>query len=154
MPFELRLLRGNPSKRAMTPSLRVLPPPEPPPPPDFLSPYAVEEWERIAGELHSLRVLTPLDHAVFGAYCEAYSLWRTAGEALAKEAEDDPISHGLIVEGKDGGKVNLLVSIASSAARDMLRFAGEFGMTPAARSRIISGVDPHDPRGKFGDLLA
>jgi hypothetical protein len=35
----------------------------------------------------------------------------------------------------------------------MLRFAGEFGMTPAARARIAAGVWREPPPSKFGDLL-
>jgi P27 family predicted phage terminase small subunit len=33
---------------------------------------------------------------------------------------------------------NPLVKIAADAAEDMLRFAGEFGLTPIARTRLAS----------------
>ena len=46
-----------------------------------------------------------------------------------------------------------LVRIASEAAADMLRFASEFGFTPAARSRIAAGVGGQTSNSKFGDLL-
>jgi phage terminase small subunit len=44
------------------------------------------------------------------------------------------------------------VKIAANAAKDMLRFAGEFGLTPVARARIAAGVYAQ-PNGKFDGLL-
>jgi hypothetical protein len=48
---------------------------------------------------------------------------------------------------------NPLVKIAADAAEDMLRFAGEFGLTPVARTRLASaGYGPSTP-SKFDGLL-
>jgi phage terminase small subunit len=44
------------------------------------------------------------------------------------------------------------VKIAANAAKDMLRFAGEFGLTPVARARIALGVYAQ-PTSKFDGLL-
>jgi hypothetical protein len=41
---------------------------------------------------------------------------------------------------------------SASAASDMVRYASEFGFTPAAGSRIAAGVGP-TTTSKFGDLL-
>jgi hypothetical protein len=46
-----------------------------------------------------------------------------------------------------------LVRLAAHAARNMLRFAGNFGTAPTARARIASGVWGAPPPSKFGDLL-
>jgi P27 family predicted phage terminase small subunit len=60
--------------------------------------------------------------------------------------------HGLIVRTQSGGAApNPLVWIAAAAARDMNKFAAEFGMSPAARSRIHA-VDAIGD-GKFAGLL-
>jgi phage terminase small subunit len=49
---------------------------------------------------------------------------------------------------------NPLVKIAADGAEDMLRFAGEFGLTPVARTRLASsGYAPSSP-SKFDGLLA
>jgi phage terminase small subunit len=45
-----------------------------------------------------------------------------------------------------------MIKIAGDSAKDMLRYAGEFGMTPVARSRIAAGVHGQPP-GKFDGLL-
>jgi P27 family predicted phage terminase small subunit len=128
-----------------------------PDPPSFLSGYAVEEWRRVGPEAHALRLLSNLDRACFAAYCESYAMWRTAEEALAGMAANDPVMRGLLVKSKRGAAIeNPLVYIARKAAAEMVRYAAEFGFTPASRSRINGGFSPPPDRGpsKFGDLLA
>jgi phage terminase small subunit len=46
------------------------------------------------------------------------------------------------------------VKIASDAAADMIRFAGEFALTPIARSRLAAGVYGQPAPSKFDGLLA
>lgn len=152
-PIELRLLRGNPSRRPIRPTLRVARPAEPPAAPDFLSNYAREEWLRVSPELFALRVLTELDVMALAAYCENYASWRTAVEAFNRVAAGDPVMQGLLVKGDRGLPVkNPLLGLARRAAETMLRAASEFGLTPAARSRIASVGLSAGP-SKFGDLL-
>jgi P27 family predicted phage terminase small subunit len=154
-PTYLKLLRGNPGKQKLNrrepqPTIAVAVPA----PPAFLSKYAREEWRRLAPEAHALRLLTRLDVSMFGVYCEAYSRWRSITEALREEAKDDPEFRGLCFRNDDGDLVaNPLVRVASQAAKDVVRLAGEFGFTPASRSRIGVDAVPRPP-SKFGDLLA
>jgi P27 family predicted phage terminase small subunit len=87
-------------------------------------------------------------------YCTSFARWKTALETLARVAANDPVMHGLVVRGSEGQpRTNPLIRIAETAANDMLRFASEFGFTPAARSRIAAGVGPPSSGSKFGDLL-
>jgi P27 family predicted phage terminase small subunit len=67
-------------------------------------------------------------------------------------AERDATGGALLVKDTDGVRQNPLVKIAANAAKDMLRFAGEFGLTPVARARIAAGVYA-EPKGKFEGLL-
>ena len=66
--------------------------------------------------------------------------------------------HGLLVRGSEGqARTNPLAKIAADAAADMVKFAAEFGFSPAARSRIAAGAGPLFGRpldGKFAGLLA
>jgi P27 family predicted phage terminase small subunit len=81
----------------------------------------------------------------FAAYCAAYGRWRLAEEMLAG-AE-------LLVDGSAGNRVpNPLIKIAQQAARDLIKFGNEFGLTPSSRARVRAGV-PED-HGKFSGLLA
>jgi P27 family predicted phage terminase small subunit len=149
-PIPLKLLRGNPGKR---PLKRGFEPPLPPLPPDFLTGDAREEWDRIAPGLHLFGLLTAMDVMPLAAYCVAFARWKTTLETFDKMAANDPVMHGLLVKGSEGQpRGNPLLQIAGEAARDMLRFASEFGFTPAARSRISAGVGPPTD-GRFGDLL-
>src|SRR5262245_47313643 len=101
-PTHLRLLRGNPGKRSIKPEPEPAVPDEPPDPPAFLSEDAVNEWWRVAPELHALGLLTALDIGPLGAYCQAYAHWMMAERVLAKMAAGDPCFNGLMVAGSAG----------------------------------------------------
>ena len=87
------------------------------------------EWDRLAGELEKLKILTSLDRAALAAYCGAYALWAEATEAIQK--------YGTMVKSPSGYPIQSpYVSIANRQAEIMMRIASEFGFTPASRSRI------------------
>jgi P27 family predicted phage terminase small subunit len=115
--------------------------------------YAREQWEDLAPELFHLKLLTVVDLPLLAAFCEASRRWRTATEKLAEMERRDPVTAGLIVKTQSGGAaVNPLVAIIENAARTMARLAGEFGLSPSARSRITVG-EPAAPQ-KFKGLIA
>lgn len=143
-PLRLRLLRGNPGKRPLRPEPEPSRPAQCPDRPAFVTGYAADEWDRVAPELHRLGLLTVLDIAVLTVYCATYARWRTAEESLARMAQSD---------GDMCAGARSLARIARHAAADMVRYAGEFGMTPVARSRLAAGIGGH-PRGKFDGLIA
>jgi P27 family predicted phage terminase small subunit len=154
-PIPLRVLRGNPGKRPFRRGLEPERPAEPPPAPSFLRGYAADEWHRVAPGLPQLRLLSQLDVMPLAAYCEAYARWREAEEALRKVAERDPTTHGLLVRSQLGdARTNPLVKISRLAAADMVRYAAEFGFSPAARARIAAGVAYEPGPSKFEGLLA
>ena len=69
-------------------------------------------------------------------------------------ADRDETMHGLLIKTTDGNaKRNPLVKVAADAAQDMLAYAGHFGLTPVARTRLAAGgYGPSSP-GKFDGLL-
>ena len=154
VPTNLRILRGNPSKRPL-PQNEPQPDiaPDPPPPPDYLAYYAREEWLDKAPQLHRLGLLTKIDLTALAAYCTAYQHWRLATEALEARRVAEASDHGLTLTLETKTITNPLVSVAYKASTEMLRFAAEFGFTPAARARIGAGPKK-SKHGKFGDLLA
>ena len=85
-----------------------------PAPPSWLPSYAQDEWWTTGPELHRLGLLTVLDLMPFAAYCQSYTMWRTASETLARMAEKDPATSGLLVKRADGnmGKTRCLASRA------------------------------------------
>jgi phage terminase small subunit len=78
-----------------------------------------------------------------------------AAEALARLQSGDPVMHGMIIQTKYGdAAVNPLVSIVRKHAADVVRYAGEFGLTTRAPTVLAAG--PHAPpqhRSKFDGLL-
>ena len=148
LPKHLRLVQGNRGKRPIkadsveaTPSL--------PAPPAFLCDDAKAEWARVAPMLYALRLLSELDVAALAAYCDAHATWKHAHEAINKMAETDPITKGLLTtSAKNNAIRNPLLGIADAAAANMVRYAGEFAMTPIARARLAAppggGKNPGD----------
>jgi P27 family predicted phage terminase small subunit len=153
-PTVIKLLRGNPGKRRIGREPELLIPENVPEPPPFITGYACDEWWRVAPELHRFGLLTIGDVMLFAVYCAAYARWRTAEEVLAEMAKRDAVASGLLIQRTSGSAAqNPLIRIAANAAAEMVRFAGHFGMTPAARVRISAGVAYEPPSsGKFDGL--
>jgi len=135
-PTHLKAITGNPGKRPLN---QAEPRPDiviPDCPPE-LSPAAQREWHRLVGDLAALRIITSFDRAALAAYCGAYALWAESTEAIQK--------YGAMVKSPTGYPIQSpYVSIANRQAEIMMRIAGEFGFTPASRSRIAtpSPVEP------------
>jgi P27 family predicted phage terminase small subunit len=70
-----------------------------------------------------------VDKAAFAGYCQAYARWKEAEEFLSK--------HGTIFKTPSGYIQQVpQVSIAQTYLKVMKDFCSEFGLTPAARTRI------------------
>ena len=132
-PTVLKFKRGNPGHQKLNknePQPTI--PAQLPEPPPFLSGYAKDEWWRLVGELCQLKLLTIADTMTFAAYCQSYARWRQAEEALMKMAERDPVTGALLIRSSVGDpRVNPLIRIADNAALGMVRYASEFGLSPA-----------------------
>ncbi len=102
-------------------------------PPELVG-VARKEWGRIAKQLAALSLLTVVDRTALAAYCVAYAQWIGANEALAKPVEE---GGGMIIYTQNGYPLLSPHWTASQqAAKAVLSFLREFGMTPASRSRL------------------
>jgi P27 family predicted phage terminase small subunit len=127
------MLTGNPGKRPLN-TAEPRPDVVIPECPSELGPVARREWDRLAGDLVALRMLTNLDRAALAAYCGAYALWAEATEAIQK--------YGTMVKSPSGYPMQSpYVSVANRQAEIMMRIASEFGFTPASRSRISTPLE-------------
>lgn len=151
LPTAVKRLRGNPGKRKLN-AAEPMPALGTPEMPSGLPVRAIAEWKRIVPELAALGVLTTIDGKALAGYCVAFARWM--------EAEREVTRLGLIVEepllNKDGVEIgrryrrNPAVSIAHEAMKLRKSFLIEFGMTPAARSRIrIEKPQEEDPLEVF-----
>ncbi len=135
-PTALKLLTGNPGRRRAN-SAEPKPDPTIPDCPDFLDANATAEWQRIVPELARLKLLTLVDRAALAAYCQAWSRWQKAEGLIAKQ--------GLTLKPKGATGIarrHPAVSIAAESMKLMKQFLIEFGLTPAARSRVTSNEKP------------
>ena len=140
-PTALKLVKGNPGKRAVNKAEAVVALAEPTPP-AFLCDDAKVEWGRVCSALFSAGLMTELDRAALSAYCAAYGRWAQAERAINAMAGKDGINAALLIKTKEGNAIqNPLVGIANKARADVVRFAAEFGMTPSARSRVTATPD-------------
>jgi P27 family predicted phage terminase small subunit len=150
----LRVLEGNRGHRPIPAVPQPDIPPEVPEPPAFLSPLAQDEWHRLAAGLHRVGALTAGDLMPFAAYCVSTARWQQAEQLLANMGVGDPASEGLTVRTGTGGLVaHPLFRIAVQSARDMLKYAAEFGLTPSARTRVAGGIAAALAPSKFDGLL-
>jgi P27 family predicted phage terminase small subunit len=150
----LKLIRGNPGKRRLNGSEPAPQLSLPSPPPELCVDARIE-WERVAGELHQIGVLSSIDRGPLAAYCQAYGRWIGAERSIAKMAERDQLTEGLMIKTTNGNAVqNPLVGTANKAMADMVRFAAEFGMTPSARSRVQGELPGDETSSGFNQFVS
>jgi P27 family predicted phage terminase small subunit len=130
------MLNGNASKRPLN-AREPQPRTGTPHCPEWLDEEARRVWKRLIPELRAMQVLTIVDADVLSMYCHTYSRWRAAEEFISK--------HGLVYPIRDDkGGVRCMqqwpqVSIARNLLLVLRSYQQEFGLTPAARSRIQVG---------------
>lgn len=142
-PSALKALAGNPGKRAIN---RNEPKPDGVPDcPRHLDKEAKREWRRVSVELVTLGLLTSVNRAALAAYCAAYSRWASAKLNVQK--------FGVVIKSpKSGFPIqNPYVGVANTPLDQMRKFAVEFGLTPASRSRlqVDTNKPPTDPFEAF-----
>ena len=129
-PTALKTLEGNPGKRQLNVN-EPKPLAKAPSCPKWLDPEAKKEWRRLSKKMEQIGILTEIDMAAFAGYCQAYARWKAAEEFISK--------HGAIVKTPSGYWQQVpQVSIAQQYMKAMQKFAEQFGLTPAARSRIVA----------------
>src|SRR5262245_33575233 len=137
-PTHLKLLQGNPGKRALNAN-EPRPPVEMSEAPEHLTDVAKVEWKRMGERLLRLGLLTVIDGAAFSAYCTIYARWVEAEQALKKT--------GSVVRSPNGYPIlSPYYTIANQSLQQMRAYMTEFGMTPSSRSRIsLAGAEDNDP---------
>jgi len=103
-------------------------------------PVAAECWIQQRKHVVAMKVMTKRDNVALEGLCIAYS------RALA--ADKDIRTYGLVVNKLGGGlAANPAAGISRSAWSEVRKFATEFGLTPASRTRVREVADDLDPKG-------
>lgn len=126
-PTALKLIEGNKGKRALNKR-------EPDPDylidlaaPEWLPPGAAAVWDEIAPKLRAACVLTVIDVPILCKGCVAFAQYRHATQMLGD---------ALVVEGMKADYVNQWMVAQSMAFKQAMAVFMQFGMSPAARTRI------------------
>jgi P27 family predicted phage terminase small subunit len=141
-PTALKLLTGNPGKRAIN-HAEPQAPAGIPEAPAFLDDTARAEWNSITIELHRMGMLSPIDKAALAAYCANYSTFAAAQAEVKKS--------GIVVKINGQPSPNPYLSAANKAAELMRKFLVEFGLTPSSRSRIRA--NPPEEEGELAKMM-
>lgn len=143
-PTHLKIIQGNPGKRGLNKQ-------EPDPeylndltPPDFLTDAARIVWNEITPDLRAARLLTKVDVPMLHMACESIATYR---KAVKKCAEREAC--GEIANNQSIGYWEMIKSMSFKQAMGALQ---QFGMSPAARTRIA--IQPQgdlfgDPAGEY-----
>lgn len=145
LPVNVHLLRGNPSKKPLAQLLDDVVRPEVAIPtcPAHLGKDARAEWKRISKHLFKLGLISHIDRAALTGYCQAWGEYVWAQRRIKALNADDPTGEaGRIWMGQTGYKqISVPMQISNRALEQMAKFLAEFGMSPAARSRVTAS-DP------------
>jgi len=127
-PTHLKLVEGNKGKRAVN-NL------EPDPDylndlraPEYLPQPAIAVWNDLAPKLRKAKLLTVLDVDAVSQLCVAIAQYRYATQEL---------NFDFINYGQKGQSLNQLMVAQSMAFKQANAIMQQFGMTPAARSRVV-----------------
>ncbi len=143
-PTALHLLNGNPSKipdldrrAAAEPKPREIAPDAVPEPPEYLPETAKACWRENARMLAALRLLTVADLKALEAYCVMYANFQKMAESLAKANMLVYKPHAATQPGSVYLDELPQSRMVRAYAKEMREWAREFGMTPAARGRMV-----------------
>lgn len=107
--------------------------------PAHLQGKAREEWLRIVVFLEKYKLITDIDTAALALYCSAYGRWQDAESCMNEMKKKG--GDGLIVKSPTGYPIqNPYLAIANRAMEDCYRYLQQFGLSPAARTRVAPGV--------------
>ncbi len=162
-PAALKLLEGNPGKRALNLSDGVNPRVEIPSAPKHLGIEARKEWKRITPLLEDLGLISGLDRAALGLYCQAVGrlteletafngmVNRLMDAAPGTTYADAVYAASYAVTPSGYAQQSVITQLIKSNREQVNRYLMHFGLSPAARARVqpsnyvqpgLPGIDP------------
>lgn len=145
-PAALKLLEGNPGKRALNLSEGVNPQVQIPGAPKHLGAEARKEWKRITPLLEELGLISGLDRTALALYCQA----------VGRLSELETAFNGMVARHVAGGmdyadavyqasysvtpsgyaQQSVIVQLLGKHREQVNRYLMHFGLSPAARGRV------------------
>lgn len=145
-PTHLRLVKGNPSKRAINKN-EPKPPSGVPPIPKHFDKRGKYWFKRMGEELDAVGVMSTLDAKALELLVEAYTEYRHHCEVLDKEGYTYQTGSAT---GEKIVKAHPAAAMKADAWKRIRAMLSEFGMTPASRSKVeIKAPAGEDPFAEF-----
>lgn len=158
-PAALKLLEGNPGKRALNLSDGVNPRVEIPSAPKHLGIEARKEWKRITPLLEDLGLISGLDRAALSLYCQSVGRMaelETAFNGMVNRLMDgSPASDDGLIPARPAmsytdavyaasyavtpsgyAQQSVITQLIKSNREQVNRYLMHFGLSPAARARV------------------
>jgi P27 family predicted phage terminase small subunit len=136
-PTHLKLISGNPGKRPIRmdefrPEARI------PRCPAHLNGEAKREWLRVSKLLLQHCMVTDVDRGALAMLCTLWDRYVTAELMIDKAKEAAPASAGLFVKSPNGFPIQSpWLAVSNRAIEQYKSMCNEFGLTPAARVRVV-----------------
>lgn len=150
-PTSLKILEGNPGKQKLNESE-----PKPkmldtiPDPPKRLMKEAKKEWKRLAPTMVACGLLTTVDLSAFAELCQSYAYYLAVDAEILKEKDE---KGPLLMQTSSTGytQAHPLLSLRRQYYDTWHKGLADFGLTPASRSRIITGEQTPGSAGRIND---
>lgn len=136
-PTHLKRVQGNPGKRAL-PENEPQPDAGRPNKPKDLGKFGARLWDIAAEDLENMGVLTKADGPALRMMCETWERYfeaRRIVNAYGSMTYENQSVGGILI------KKNPAVGIMENAEKSLRSWFSEFGMTPAARSRVERALE-------------
>lgn len=126
------------------------PPPDPPkgrpPTPKTLRGEALAEWGRMVHRLDLAHTLSIVDDAVLARYCRLHARANRLERALARERS------AFYIDNWGNPKVHPAFAQLRAYDQALRGYLVEFGMTPAARTRVTAVAEAPTPADPFAEF--
>lgn len=137
-PTHLRVLEGNPGNRPINEKEPEMPAADDAfdaPPPELLdNPIASAEWSRVAPMLRKAKAITQAERSALITLCQQWAIY--------VEAHNKVRSTSLVIMAPSGYPiVNPYLGISNKAMTNCVKLWAELGLTPSARSRVMTPGD-------------
>ncbi len=147
-PTNLKILNGNPGKRPL-PKNEPKPAPITPNRPAWVTGEGKKMWDRLVPELEKLGLITIVDGEAFAAACHSWGTYVECQKFFKKKDPSTKKKNGRTYEYTNSqGSTNIIerpeVKIGQKALGEFRAFCSEFGLTPAARTRIEVKMESND----------
>ena len=134
-PTAIKAAEGNPGKRPLnTTDLSLAP--EEPEPPVWLDEEGRIVWDSVVPPMMEIGILRLTDQLQLASLCDAVSIMIDARRQMGKLPPDKRL---LVSTPTRGAAQNPLIGIVNRQKAIIHRLCSEFGLTPAARARLLAG---------------